>query len=435
MFFTKPNAIRTWQLGILGVCLLAAFMFFTAVKTTQIDHPIRGDARDYFAYAYNLQTYGIYSRAWPEDSEQSPTPDAMRPPAYPALLSLFLDKDDIETTLAHLLTFQAALGVLTVLVYLLLFRRFMSPLWALSAGAVMAISPHLINSSVYLLTETLFTFLLGMHLLLLERALQLKNARWALLAGIFLALSFLTRPTTQYLVLAYLAVFLVWSRSHWREYGKCLLWLMLPVVIAASAWTARNVIETGQTSDPTLTASFLHHGMYINMMYEGRWDTYGYPYRFDPHVGEIAGDPAKVLYAIARKFQEEPQRYLSWYLIGKPIQFFAWNLTESVGDAFVYAPLKTPYADNIIFRGTHALAAFLHPFLIMLSLVGTYLALKRNNAASALLGVVLLYFVALHMIGAPFPRYSIPLRPINYGLAFYALYLGTEWLKTKRFKT
>jgi 4-amino-4-deoxy-L-arabinose transferase-like glycosyltransferase len=425
------NTHRMWQAGILGVCLLAAAMFYTAVTQTRIDHPIRGDARDYFAYAYNLDTYGIYSRTWPEAGTKAPTPDAMRVPVYPAMVSLFLDKDDIDASLARVLNFQALLGMLTVLVYLLLYRRIMPPLWALGAGLLTAISPHLINASVYLLTETLFTFLLGLHLLTLEKALRLTHARWALAAGILLALSFLTRPTTQYLLLAYLLVLFVWARSNWRVYAKCLLWLILPVAIVASAWTTRNLIETGRSSDPALAASFLHHGMYINMMYEDHVETYGYPYRYDPLTSEIGGNPTKVMHAIAQKFQEEPQRYLSWYLIGKPIQFFAWNLTESVGDAFVYAPLKTPYMDNAFFQGTHLVAQLLHPFLILLSLIGACLGLRQNNIAAALLSIVLLYFVAMHMIGAPFPRYSIPLRPINDGLALYALYLAVEWIKTR----
>lgn len=427
---------RIWRIGMLGICLLAAVLFFTAVTQTRIDHPIRGDARDYLAYAYNLDTYGIYSRAWPEAEVQAaPLPDAMRAPAYSAVVSLFFDKNDINATLTRVLYLQALLGVLTVLVYLLLYRRIMPPLWALSAGLVTAISPHLINASVYLLTETLFTFLLGLHLLTLEKALRLRHARWALVAGALLALSFLTRPTTQYLILAYLLALFIWAGTNWRVYAKCLLWLILPTAIAASGWATRNLVETGHTSDPTLTANFLHHGMYINMMYADRPETFGYPYRFDPLTAEIGGNTNKVMQAIAQNFQHSPQRYLSWYLIGKPIQFFSWNLTESVGDAFIYAPLKTPYMDNALFQVSHLVARLLHPFLILLSLVGTYLALRRDNAAAALLSVVLLYFVALHMIGAPFPRYSIPLRPINDGLAFYALYMAIEWIKTRLEKT
>lgn len=424
-----------WRSGVIGICLLASVMFFMVVTQTRIDHPIRGDARDYFAYAYNMQTYGVYSRTLPEGATtEAPAPDALRSPAYPVVIRAFLDREDISATLTRVLFLQAILGVLTVFVYLHLFRQIMPSAWALSAGLVTAISPHLLNASVYLLTETLFTFVLGAHLLALARALRLKHVYWATLAGVLLAVSFLVRPTTQYLILAYVLVLLLWLRGSWRAYGKCLLWLVLPVVLAASAWSARNLVETGQPSDPALAKNFLHHGMYVNLMFEDRLETYGYPYRFDPHLEEVAGSTERVLKTIANNFAREPQRYLSWFLIGKPIQFFSWNLTESVGDAFIYAPLHSPYFDQALFKTTHAAARFLHPFLMLLSVAGACFAVSRGigNITAALLGVVLLYFVVLHMIGAPFPRYSIPLRPINYGLAFYALYAIAEWIRSKR---
>jgi hypothetical protein len=39
-----------------------------------------------------------------------------------------------------------------------------------------------------------------------------------------------------------------------------------------------------------------------------------------------------------------------------------------------------------------------------------------------LVTLVLLYFTVLHMIGTPFPRYSVPLRPFMYGVAMYGLW-------------
>ena len=430
MPFVNMNSDRYWNLAVIAVLLLSATMFLTAVSQTRIDHPIRGDARDYFSYAFNIKLHGVYSKELP--SSETPRPDALRAPAYPAMVSLLLDESNVEKTLANVLYLQALFGILTVLVYLSLFRRLMPPIWALGAGLITAISPHLINASVYLLTETLFTFLVGLHLFALERTLRLRQIRWALIAGILLALSLLTRPTTQYLMLVYLLAFALWAGRDWRNYGKYLLWVAIPVIIAFSTWSIRNQIATGHISDPTLTANFLHHGMYPNMMYQDREETFGYPYRFDPLTTEISGNVHRTLAVIIDHFEQEPQRYFSWYLIGKPIQFFAWDLTESVGDAFIYAPLQTPYLGNKLFEATHVVASFLHPFLMLLTLFGVCFALVRKNLAAYLLSMVLLYFVALHMIGAPFPRYSIPLRPINYGLAFYALYQITQWSKNKQ---
>jgi hypothetical protein len=83
-----------------------------------------------------------------------------------------------------------------------------------------------------------------------------------------------------------------------------------------------------------------------------------------------------------------------------------------------------------LFGVTHQLARWGHPALMVLALIGTFFALKQglNNPAAAIFGVVMLYFVVFHIIGAPFPRYAIPIRPICYGLAFFALQVFTEYL-------
>ena len=428
---TSPWPGRLWLFGTVAILLLTAPLFFQAVMQTLIDNPIRGDARDYVGYAFNLKIHGIYSRSWPESFTELPIPDALRAPGYPWLLSLFVDAGEMTFNTANLLLFQALLGVLTVFFYLLIYRKFMSTRWALAAGLLTAISPHLINASVYVLTEAIFTCLLGAHLLLLERALRLQRNGLFFGAGLLLALSFLVRPTTQYLMAVYLTWGMLWFRNTREIHWKPLLYLIFPVLIATSAWSMRNFVQMGQFSDSTLTANFLQHGMYINMMYEGRLESYGYPYRFDPMNAALAGNTGKILAAIGDRFLEDPRRYLAWYLIGKPIQFFSWNLTESIGDAFVYAPTYSPYFDKSLFQITHDLAKAVHSWLMFLAVMGAFWTVgkaKTQPLPVVLLAVVLLYFMALHMIGAPFPRYSVPIRPICYGLALFTLQEMTRWI-------
>ena len=221
MYLYDSLGARFWWLGVIAVAMLSAILFFQAVYQTSIDTPIRGDARDYVGYAVNLKTHGIYSRQWPNTPAGLPTPDALRAPGYPLLLSFFVDTTNNTIAIDKVLLLQALLGVLTLIIYLQLFRQFMTSGWALAAGLITAISPHLINASVYLLSESLFTFLLASHLLTLERAIRLKHIYWSLLAGTLLAISFLVRPSTQYLILVYLAFggFSVAVRQHWKCVG------------------------------------------------------------------------------------------------------------------------------------------------------------------------------------------------------------------------
>ena len=420
-------------IGFLSIAIISAYFCFSATAKTTIDVPIRGDAREYVAYAHNLKVHGIFSRNLLNSDSEIPPPDAVRSPGYPFFLSFFISPSHQSIAIDKVAFFQAGLTVMTVIVYMLLFIRFMPYPLAILAGFVTAISPHLINASVYLLTETLFTFLLGAHLLVLEKAVRTKGLYWAIFAGILLGYSLLVRPTTQYLFIIYLLIIALKFRATFKDNWKIVICLLLPVLIAISSWSIRNVVTTGQASDPSLMAIFLQNGMYINLMYEDRPESYGYPYTFDPKNDEMQGNIGKVLEITYDRFTKEPRRYLAWLLIGKPIVFFDWNLTESVGDAFIYAPIYSPYFDNPLFRISHQIAQALHPFLMILGVIGAFVAVSQKNKSisAVLLSVVMFYFLLFHMIGSPFPRYSIPLRPISYGLAFYTLFYCFNWIKTR----
>lgn len=98
------------------------------------------------------------------------------------------------------------------------------------------------------------------------------------------------------------------------------------------------------------------------------------------------------------------------------------------------------------FRLTHRLMHFLHAPLVLLGLMGCvfpwlqavwlYLDSKKV-AALRFISLILLYYTLLHIIGAPFPRYSIPLRPLLYGMAIFSVHFMFQYLSSpqkKKFK-
>lgn len=421
-----------------AVFLCALFLRWAAVNQTEISGPLRKDAGDYYRYAYNLKHFGVFSRSDEGlQSDLAPAPDALRPPGYPLYIAAFLDDGKGFSFMPRVLKAQALLGAATVLLYLLIFRTYLQPTLALVAAVITAISPHLVNSSVYILTECLFTFLVGVALLALITGIRRES--WPLIAaaGCAIALSLLTRGTTLYLVLFLLPLFFMRSICP-RPLRVCALAaLVIPIMLAHGAWSYRNIGAIGESSDPTLTANFLQHGMYINMMYEGRPETYGYPYRVDPLSGEMQGKPGRVLTEMGKRFLDEPARYAAWILVGKPMLFLSWNLTESVGDAFVYAPITTPYGYSRPFVITHGISRALHAPLMGLAILAMIVVLWRAakgedaGVAPLVLSAVLLYFLVLHALGSPFPRYSIPTRPIAYGLAMLPLQWLWHWVSHK----
>lgn len=431
-FTTNEPGARRWWLAAGAILLLSLYLHLVTAHDTRIYQPVRNDARDYIVYALNLDRYDVFSRT-PAPGGVAPRPDALRAPGYPVFLSLLIDPSAPDLNLDRVIVAQALLGVLTVLLCLLLFRRVLAPGWALAATALTAISPHLVNSGAYFLSESLFTFLLALHLLCAERAWTLRSRGWLVAAGVVLALSILVRPTTQYLVVFYaLALCSLRGLSPRARLGAVAV-LLLPVVLASGLWGLRNLEQTGHFTDQTLQANFLQHGMYIDMMYDDDPKTRGYPYRADPQNAEIAGDTGKVLAALAGRALADPVRYAGWVLVGKPEQFFAWNLTESIGGPFVYPPLASPWLDNPLFKIIGAITRGIHVPLMLLAFAGAAIALYRRDTQplAAMLAVVFVYFVVIHMAGAPFPRYSIPLRPVSYGLALFALAAGWQFLKSR----
>ena len=122
----------------------------------------------------------------------------------------------------------------------------------------------------------------------------------------------------------------------------------------------------------------------------------------------------------------EPMRYLDWYLIGKPRYFLSWYPIAAGGDIFIYPVDASPFLTRPLFQLIHALMVGLHWPLMWCAIGAAIVSCTRPHAlglsrsatdATRLLAIVFLAAIVLHMIGAPYPRYSIPFRPIAFVLA------------------
>ena len=443
--FMKRIATTTSLLSplVLGLILiLASYLRMGSATGTLVMNPLRADARDYFMYAYNLRHNKVYSRdaTTLQNPDIRPSPDAMRSPGYPLFLSAFVkglpDKDMIN----KVVLWQALLSTMTVLLSFLFLRSFLSAFWASAATLLIALSPHLIVANSYLLTETLFCLLLVLSFCpagLLGKKFYLPAAAFI---GILMAIASLVRPSLQYFPIL-LGVFLVFHFG-WRKGSKAAGTVILSFALCYSPWVIRNVHTLGFTSDKTLMINFLHHGMYPDFTYDGIKESRGFPYRYDPRSAEISRDVSSVLEEISRRFEQEPAKHLHWFLVGKPVAFWSWNTVQGVGDAFIYPVSRSPYFHDPYFRWSHHLMHALHWPIVVLAFFGSaivWLPLSRIGIKDGIIfsvrvtSLFLIYYTALHVIGTPFPRYAIPLRPFLYGLALFLPFLLTQAL-TSRFR-
>ena len=118
-----------------------------------------------------------------------------------------------------------------------------------------------------------------------------------------------------------------------------------------------------------------------------------------------------------------------WFLIGKPLTLLSWDIIQGMGGSFIYPVRESPFFNTAPFNSLHLLAGILHLPTTVLALLGCALtglaSWKKWLPASSLLvpqlaSLLLLYFIAIHMVVAPFPRYAIPLRPVCYLLAVWS---------------
>jgi 4-amino-4-deoxy-L-arabinose transferase-like glycosyltransferase len=417
------------------VVLFGALLRFEAVLGTEVDAPFRADAGKYVQYAYNLKYFGTYT--YSQDAMRGEVaklkPDAMATPGYPLFLALLIDPTVSKSSYYRILLTQAALSTVTILLAYFLFAALAGPAAGLATAALTALSPHLINMNVYVLSETLACFFLIASLLCLAHRKTLDTPWLLFLCGVLLAAATLTRPWTQAFVLV-LAGYLLVVRVPLRR----ALLVVAGFGLLFAPWVLRNLLNVDLSSDPSLLVASIYHGSFPDMMFEGRPETLGFPYRFDPRAGEVSSSLSALGRAILEKFRSEPWAYAQWYLFGKTAAVFSWSMLGGIGDAFVYPVFRTPFESEWYFRQVHGFMHFIHNGVMTLSLIACGLVWtparrlpfsQHGIFLARTFSLLVLYFVATNIVLAPFSRYSVPLRPVMYGMAIVGVITLAAWLK------
>ena len=421
-----PRKSTVTRLLLVLILCLSVLIQLTVVARTVVDIPLRVDAGDYFSYAYNLSHHGVYSiaRTWQGDATaQAPIADAYRPPGYPLFLTMIGTPEPTGAYVRRVSLVQAALGVLSVLFAYLIAVRLLGRNWALAVALICALSPRFAIISTYLLSESLFVFLLLGSVLSLIKALE-SRSRWLFVAtGVLWGLCSLVRPTGELLPPLLLIVVFALPRLRQFRLSAVLAFACFAAVLAP--WIIRN--QSPGVSRPTanLMVKALAHGSYPGFMYEGQPRSFGFPYRFDPNGEAIARDLPTILKHIAGRFRAQPVTYATWYFIGKPALFLSWGDVQE-RDIFIYPVIRTPYIEDARFATIRRVALLLHLPLMILGLAGAALTLLRprllsldqsSARAAGVVALVVLYAIAFHIAVAPLPRYAIPFLPMLYSLA------------------
>lgn len=368
---------------------------------------LRADALQYVNMAINIGNYGIFA-----DGLKNGSLEVNRLPGYPLLLSVVwkLSNNNIAYFYQNALLLNVVLGVLSVLLmYLICYKHFNQAV-AVILSILVALYPHLLSLEGYVLTESIFTFELLLLVWLIQKAAMTSSRKMWVLIGAVIGYSLLTRPAF-ILFLPFLAMFLLLSNSKWFESKMLLTFGLLGCVLITAPWAiytaSKGIPFSGTKKDSgTLTEGFYPNLVYKNPIY------YGFPYR-DPESPDIHYDTKKALAQLWEWTKQEPVKYFSWFLVGKPITLWQWNIIQGEGNVFIYPVKSSPFKDNLAFKAICALYRFLHPVMVILMFIGAGLAIfRRNSLLEISLAAVIVYFVLIHMIFVSLPRYSVPLRPL-----------------------
>ena len=406
------------------------------VNTAVIDHPIRADAAKYITLADNLLNHGVYSSG----RGQQLSPETTITPGYPLFLAALLDvkQDNPRFSYWLILNLQAVLGAFIVLFTFRVGLLFLPLRAACGAGLLAALSPHLIVSCGYVLTETLFTFLLMISLYLLLRARIHNNRVLYLVFGLLCALATLVRPSLAlYPFCIVIGLFVAMKLKNYRLQTAGFILLGFLVVVAPWLLWQQHATTAARARYSPVASSFAL-GTYPNLIYRNP-KLRGFPYREDPAYTEMGKSLVNGVAVLKQRAAAEPARYLYWYLIGKPLTYWSWSMIVGQGGPFIYPVVSTIYQQYTVAAATLWLFNTLRPLLLLLAAWSCAYVLFRIFRAKSiheeilvisLLAATLLYFTLVHTVLAPLPRYAIPVIPVLYLTAAFGLWKAAALIGT-----
>lgn len=450
----SPDSTRAhrwfWSTALIILTLFALALRWYYVSTALVLNPVRGDATQYYAYAWNLLHHGVFAKDVP--GAASITPDNYRDPGYPLFLALWMKALGTGSIwYAAVLLCQALLGALTVTMATQLGRYWLSAGWAIGAGVLMAVWPHSITINGYLLTETLFSFLCVLGLLLWARSCHRQTVWLAVIAGLVLGAAALTNAILLPFAIL-LAAFLVWRKLAPR---RICLALAAGALLLPAAWAIRNA----QISTPKPNNSSSDRA--LQNLVQGTWPDYHSAWRdsvlgdaatqakaqvtlhaIDAEYSALRTSPMAGAQVILQRLGKQPLHYALWYLLRKPRELWGWNIRIGQGDIYVYPTQNAPFQINRFWIVLEVAAHAFNPILMLLALASLPAAWSRRRRAkpstqhdhqAPLIAVVLLlvFVTLLYTTLQAEPRYSIPFRPFEMLLAMTTVAEASRWWRRR----
>ena len=391
MKFDRPRS------GILLLSILAAGLIARIATVALFHPPIFGDDLDYIALGKSLAHGGAY--------ELEGHPTAYRPPGYPLLLAFSFRL--FGESLIPVRAAQAAADLLSCFLVFVLGRKLFSERVGLIGAGIFALFPIQILYVSIIMTETVFTTLLLLYLLIC--AGETDSWKRSIAAGIVLGAGTLVRPT---ILLLPAAVFAVRWMSGWTP-AKNLKALGLTAgaaLLIISPWLIRNFTEFGRITLTTNSGVNFWIGTH-----SGASGSYSFPEN-SPLLA-VKGEFAQSDMGIRLGFEfirEHPLEY-GMLLVKKWAHFFSVDYWLLLSMHFQPDFRSVPNAGTLFSRFPLTDLLAIHaPFAAVLLLATFGLCFRAGDKAKGLLYLVApcAYWLLVHLAFFGSARYRFPVVPL-----------------------
>lgn len=375
------------------------------------------DTERFLSEARNLAECGIFSL-------DGKTPTVRDFPAIPFLLALLL-RVGVANPEAWMRWLNAASLGLTALGAALWIRMFLPQdqedreregFWSYLALWGVGLSPGLLGSTLFVLTELLYTalFLWG-HLFLFRGWLgDSPQKRGWILGGMLLGVACLTRPVSllypPFFALACILAFpFAWKKILLRALGS---WLILGLIVFP--WTMRNYSVTGRWIPVAYgTGVYLYVG--ASEEWRAEWPDFDPGERLceEKGISMVEADEMLGRQAI-QKIIQDPLAWIRLFPI--KLKRFWWDIPGAKRQ------IRSPLLRETL-KGIHAL-------LVIVAMAGVW-SLRREPLAIGLFAP-LAYTCLLHLMLYTMPRFRVPVEPYLLLLAILAIQAGVSRLQQRR---
>lgn len=415
------------------IIAIAGYLRLTVVQGTEVDNPIRADAREYYLSAYNLVHHGTYSRSLGSlvKPAQPIEADAYRYPGVPLMIAPFMNLwPDHRAIVENVQYLNVAIGALTAGVIFLAALAVVGLAGAIVVGLLTAASPHLVSMTVYILSETPATFVVALMLATAAigvPAERVRRSAYFIALGLLIGAAAMFRP----LFLAFLP-FMALAFPERRDKRDAFLLGCVGVAVVVAPWFVRNLLNVSG-GDSSLLLSVLLEGAYRDFIFAGDQRTFPYGARRDPEFESLRADLGLAVAKVLEKIAEDPVGMLKWYLLEKPVYLFQFNNIDGSGSVFIYPVLSTPFTTDLLFARLLTAFEWIHVPVVVLAAIGAISAwtVLPPQPVVRMASLMLLFTYLAHIPFFVAIRYAVPIFPAIYLLAITAVALALVWLWTR----